>query len=63
MVGDVERNQQSLTAASPEAYELVGLPLDQIDRQTMASVHITGKGRRERVFPSGRRRPRLERRG
>ena len=31
--------------------ELVGLRLDQIDRQGMASVHIMGKGRRERVLP------------
>lgn len=31
--------------------ELVGLRLDQIDRQTMSSVHIMGKGRRERVLP------------
>lgn len=31
--------------------ELVGLRLDRIDRQTMSSVHIMGKGRRERVLP------------
>lgn len=31
--------------------ELVGLALDQFDRRTPASIHIIGKGRRERVLP------------
>jgi integrase len=31
--------------------ELVGLRLDQIDRQGLTTVHIVGKGRRERVLP------------
>jgi site-specific recombinase XerC len=34
-----------------DAPDTVGLPLDQIDRQSMSSVHIMGKGRRERVLP------------
>jgi site-specific recombinase XerD len=38
-------------AAGMRVSELVGLRLDQIDRQSMSSVHITGKGRRERVLP------------
>ncbi|MEY9633394.1 integrase/recombinase XerD [Bradyrhizobium japonicum] len=38
-------------AADMRVSELVGLRLDQIDRQTMSSVHILGKGRRERVLP------------
>jgi integrase/recombinase XerD len=38
-------------AAGMRVSELVGLPLDQIDRQSMSSVHIMGKGRRERVLP------------
>jgi len=38
-------------AAGMRVSELVGIRLDQIDRQTMASVHIMGKGRRERVLP------------
>ncbi|UGX94263.1 site-specific integrase [Bradyrhizobium barranii subsp. barranii] len=38
-------------AAGMRVSELVGLRLDQIDRQTMSSVHIMGKGRRERVLP------------
>ena len=38
-------------AAGLRVSELVGLRLDQIDRQTMSSVHIIGKGRRERVLP------------
>src|SRR5215475_10910666 len=38
-------------AAGMRVSELVGTRLDQIDRQTMASVHIMGKGRRERVLP------------
>lgn len=31
--------------------ELVGLQLDQLDLQAMPSVHVMGKGRRERVLP------------
>ena len=31
--------------------ELVGLDLDQFDGRTPASIHIIGKGRRERVLP------------
>jgi len=38
-------------AAGLRVSELVGLRLDQIDRQTMSGVHIIGKGRRERVLP------------
>ncbi|MEY9138755.1 hypothetical protein ABIE79_010285 [Bradyrhizobium diazoefficiens] len=38
-------------AAGMRVSELVSLRLDQIDRQTMSSVHIMGKGRRERVLP------------
>jgi integrase/recombinase XerD len=38
-------------AAGMRVSELVGLQLGQIDRQSMSSVHIMGKGRRERVLP------------
>ena len=38
-------------AAGLRVSELVGLRLDQIDRQTMSGVRIIGKGRRERVLP------------
>ena len=38
-------------AAGMHVSELLGLRLDQIDRQSMSSVHIMGKGRRERVLP------------
>jgi integrase/recombinase XerD len=38
-------------AAGMRVSELVGLGLDQIDRQSVSSVHIMGKGRRERVLP------------
>ena len=38
-------------AAGMRVSELVGLRLDQIDRQTMSSVRIMGKGCRERVLP------------
>jgi site-specific recombinase XerD len=31
--------------------ELVNLRLDQIDRPALSTVHILGKGRRERVLP------------
>ena len=38
-------------AAGLRVSELVGLRLDQIDCQDRSSVHIMGKGRRERVLP------------
>ncbi len=38
-------------AAGMRVSELVGLCLDQIDRKELATVHIIGKGRRERVLP------------
>ena len=38
-------------AAGMRVSELVGLRLDQVDRQGLATVHIVGKGRRERVLP------------
>ena len=38
-------------AAGMRVSELVGLRLEQIDRQGLATVHIVGKGRRERVLP------------
>ena len=38
-------------AAGMRVSELVGLRLDQIDRQSQSTVHIIGKGRRERVLP------------
>jgi integrase/recombinase XerD len=38
-------------AAGMRVSELVGLRLDQIDRQGLATVHIIGKDRRERVLP------------
>ena len=38
-------------AAGMRVSELVGLRLDQIDRQGQSSVHIIGKRRRERVLP------------
>ena len=31
--------------------ELVGLRMDQLDRRTLATIHVLGKGRRERVLP------------
>jgi site-specific recombinase XerD len=31
--------------------ELVTLCMDQLDQQTLATIHIMGKGRRERVLP------------
>ncbi len=31
--------------------ELVGLRIEQIDRRTLATIHVLGKGRRERVLP------------
>jgi integrase/recombinase XerD len=38
-------------AAGMRVSELVGLHLDQIDRRGLATVHIIGKGRRERILP------------
>jgi integrase/recombinase XerD len=38
-------------AAGLRVSELVGLRLNQIDRQGVSTVHIIGKGRRERVLP------------
>jgi integrase/recombinase XerD len=38
-------------AAGLRVSELVGLRLDQIDRQGVSTVHIIGKGRRERILP------------
>ena len=38
-------------AAGMRVSELVGLRLDQIDRQGASIVHIMGKGRRERILP------------
>jgi integrase/recombinase XerD len=38
-------------AAGLRVSELVGLRLNQIERQGMSTVHIIGKGRRERVLP------------
>jgi integrase/recombinase XerD len=38
-------------AAGLRVSELVGLRLDQIDRNGLTTVHIIGKGRRERVLP------------
>src|SRR6516225_8167037 len=38
-------------AAGMRVSELVGLRQDQIDRQGVSTVHIIGKGRRERILP------------
>lgn len=38
-------------AAGLRVSELVGLRMDQLDCQALSSVHIMGKGRRERVLP------------
>ncbi|VTZ65862.1 Integrase [Sinorhizobium medicae] len=38
-------------AGGLRASELVGLALDQFDGRSPASIHIIGKGRRERVLP------------
>lgn len=38
-------------AAGLRVSELVSLRTDQIDRQAAASIHVMGKGRRERVLP------------
>ncbi len=38
-------------AAGLRVSELTGLKLEQIDQRHWASVHVMGKGRRERVLP------------
>lgn len=38
-------------AAGLRVSELVGLRLDQLDHPQMSSIHVLGKGRRERVLP------------
>lgn len=38
-------------AAGLRVSELVGLRLDQLDQPTLATIHVLGKGRRERVLP------------
>jgi integrase/recombinase XerD len=38
-------------AAGLRVSELVGLRLDQLDQRSWASIHVMGKGRRERVLP------------
>jgi len=38
-------------AAGLRVSELIGLRLDQVDQQNWASIHVMGKGRRERVLP------------
>jgi site-specific recombinase XerD len=38
-------------SAGVRVSELVTLRMDQLDQQTLATIHITGKGRRERVLP------------
>jgi integrase/recombinase XerD len=38
-------------AAGMRVSELVGLQLDHINRQDVSTVHIIGKGRRERILP------------
>jgi site-specific recombinase XerD len=38
-------------AADLRVSELVSVRLDQIDQQTLTSIHILGKGRRERILP------------
>jgi len=38
-------------AAGLRVSELVGVRVDQINRQTVSSLHVIGKGRRERVLP------------
>ncbi len=38
-------------AAGLRVSELVGLRLDQVDQRSWASIHVMGKGRRERVLP------------
>jgi integrase/recombinase XerD len=38
-------------AAGLRVSELVGLRVDQLDRATLSTIHVIGKGRRERVLP------------
>lgn len=38
-------------AAALRVSELIGIRMDQIDQQTLSTVHVMGKGRRERVLP------------
>ena len=38
-------------AAGLRVSELIGLRLDQVDQRSWASIHVMGKGRRERVLP------------
>jgi integrase/recombinase XerD len=38
-------------AAGLRVSELVTLRMDQLDQQTVATIHVMGKGRRERVLP------------
>ena len=38
-------------AAALRVSELVTLRMDQLDQQTLATIHVMGKGRRERVLP------------
>jgi integrase/recombinase XerD len=38
-------------AAGLRVSELVSLRMDQLDQQTAATIHVMGKGRRERVLP------------
>lgn len=38
-------------AAGLRVSELVGLRLDQVDQRNWATIHVMGKGRRERVLP------------
>jgi integrase/recombinase XerD len=38
-------------AAGLRVSELVGLRLDQLEQPTLSSIHVLGKGRRERVLP------------
>ena len=38
-------------AAGLRVSELITLQLEQLDQQTLSSVHVMGKGRRERVLP------------
>ena len=38
-------------AAGLRVSELVTLRMDQLDQQTAATIHVMGKGRRERVLP------------
>jgi integrase/recombinase XerD len=38
-------------AAGLRVSELISLRLDHLDGQTCSSIHVMGKGRRERVLP------------